>query len=606
MASGHPTRRRSRRRHADVDVLEKDDTELRLENALFGDEAGFLDSISAAKYNEGKELQTYGGDSEDDVVSDDDEDLAEVPDEDLFFLDAGTGAAPPTELDIDAKPVAESEQKRPRAVWYDSDDDRLTVSLASDTRLRKLRDTEADDVISGREYISRLRRQYERLHPRPEWLDYARKRRKTSHGAASDSESDISMDGDSDTPTTKPLAEILRSLTPLTRSSNTINGSRKRRKLRPEVIDIQRTKDVTPSGPSSIDTLQFHPHYPLLLAAGPSQTITLYHISPEPPHPNPILTSLHVRGMPVHTAAFNTPLSTTSNTDITDATQIYLSSRRRYFHTWSLSSGTITKITRPLTTIKHDQRTTEHFKLSPCRRYMGLVSSSRKAGGSINVLCTTTHQLLAQCRIDAQGGVSDFDWWRNGEGFAVVGKNGEVSEFSMSEKRTIARWHDEGAVGTTVLSIGGEDSRWIAIGSSSGIVNIYDRKASSFLKILQSSTSNTQGSADANTDSTQLTYRPTPTKTLSQLTTPISSLTFSPDGQLLVMASRWKKNALRLVHLPSCTVYRNWPTDKTALGRVASVALGGIEAGGGGGGQGREWLAVGNEQGAVRLWEVRG
>jgi U3 small nucleolar RNA-associated protein 18 len=599
MASGHPTRRRSRRRHADVDVLEKDDTELRLEKALFGDEAGFLDSISAARHNEGKEVQTYGGESEDDVLSEEDEDLADVPDEDLFFLDAGTGVAPPTDLDLDSKPGAESEQKRPRAVWYDSDDDRLTVSLAADTRLRKLRDTEADDVISGREYIARLRRQYERLHPRPEWLDYARKKRKTSHGADSDSDSDISMDGDTDTPTTKPLAEILRSLTPLTRSNKTIDGSRKRRKLRPEVIDIQRTKDITPSGPSSIDTLHFHPQYPLLLAAGPSQTITLYHISPEPPHPNPVLTSLHVKGMPVHTAAFNNPPSSTTS-DTTDATQVYLSSRRRYFHTWSLSTGTITKITRPLTTIKHDQRTTEHFKLSPCGRYMGLVSSSRKAGGSINVLSTTTHQLLAQCRIDAQGGVSDFDWWQDGEGFAVVGKNGEVSEFSMSEKRIIARWHDEGAVGTTVLSIGGEASRWTAIGSSSGIVNIYDRKAPDFLKILHPGYTTTDNSPNITT------HRPAPTKTLSNLTTPISSLAFSPDGQLLVMASRWKKNALRLVHLPSCTVYRNWPTDKTALGRVASVALGGIEAGGGGITGGREWLAVGNEQGAVRLWEIRG
>jgi U3 small nucleolar RNA-associated protein 18 len=61
------------------------------------------------------------------------------------------------------------------------------------------------------------------------------------------------------------------------------------------------------------------------------------------------------------------------------------------------------------------------------------------------------------------------------------------------------------------------------------------------------------------------------------------------------MASRWKRDALRIVHLPSCTVYRNWPTDRTALGRVSSVALspdGGL-------------LAVGNEQGKIRLWEIR-
>ena len=484
-------------------------------------------------------------------------------------------------------------------MWYDSDDDRLTVSLANNTRLRKLRDTEDDDVISGREHIQRLRRQYERLHPPPEWLDYARKKRKTSNGASgADSDSDVSMDEEDATPTTKPLSDLLRSLNPLTRATNTTNqGTRKRRKLRPEVIDIQRTKDVVRSGPSSIDTLQFHPHYPLLLAAGPSQTITLYHISPQPPNPNPILTSLHLHKTPLHTAAFCTPISATTSTT-TDATRIFLSSRRRYFHTWALSTGTITKITRPLTTIKHDQKTTENFKLSPCGRYMGLISSGRKDGGSINVLSTTTSQILTSCRADAAGGISDFDWCSDGNGFAVVGKNGEVSEFSMVEKRTIARWHDEGSVGTTVLSIGGPNSRWIAIGSSSGIVNIYDRHSPAFIKILNPVSTDINGT---DYPAPAQTARPKPLKTLDHLTTPVSTLNFSADGQLLVLSSRWKKDALKLVHLPSCTVYKNWPTERTPLGRVASVALGGL----GDDGEGREWLAVGNETGVVRLWEIR-
>jgi U3 small nucleolar RNA-associated protein 18 len=97
-------------------------------------------------------------------------------------------------------------------------------------------------------------------------------------------------------------------------------------------------------------------------------------------------------------------------------------------------------------------------------------------------------------------------------------------------------------------------------------------------------------------DMSKTQHRPKPSRTLDQLTTPISHLVFAPDGQMLVVASRWKKDALRLVHLPSCTVYRNWPTDKTPLGRITSVALGGARG---------EWLAVGNEQGGVRLWEIR-
>jgi len=71
-------------------------------------------------------------------------------------------------------------------------------------------------------------------------------------------------------------------------------------------------------------------------------------------------------------------------------------------------------------------------------------------------------------------------------------------------------------------------------------------------------------------------------------------LEFSPDGQVLAMASRAKKDALRLVHIPTCTVFSNWPTSATPLGRVETVgwARGGM-------------LCVGNEAGKVRLWEIR-
>ena len=45
------------------------------------------------------------------------------------------------------------------AAWEDSDDERLTVSLAGDARLRKLRVSAAEDLVDGREYTKRLRRQ---------------------------------------------------------------------------------------------------------------------------------------------------------------------------------------------------------------------------------------------------------------------------------------------------------------------------------------------------------------------------------------------------------------------------------------------------------------
>lgn len=226
----------------------------------------------------------------------------------------------------------------------------------------------------------------------------------------------------------------------------------------------------------------------------------------------------------------------------------------------------------------------ERFKLSPCGRWMGLVGSGRKGSGLINILDARTCQWIAEVLVEGRGGVADFAWWDDGEGMVVLGKGGEAVEWLGIEKRVVATWADDGAVGITVVCLGGAGSgpsslggsKWLAIGSSSGIVNLYDRTAWK--------------------DSDSIPSRPKPIRAFDHLTTPSSHIQFSPDGQLLLLASRWKRDALKLVHLPSCTVYRNWPNSGTPLGRISAVAFS----------PGSDMLAVANEQGMVRLWEIRG
>jgi U3 small nucleolar RNA-associated protein 18 len=172
------------------------------------------------------------------------------------------------------------------------------------------------------------------------------------------------------------------------------------------------------------------------------------------------------------------------------------------------------------------------------------------------------------------------------------------------QEGVIGRWNDEGAVGTTVIALGGKSGRddwiggdrWVAVGSSSGVVNIYDRRA-----WCEHDPSVDSAKLDSNNG---IPKAPKPLRALQNLTTPTSHLTFSPDGQILAMASRWKNNAMRLVHLPSATVFKNWPTEKTPLGRITAVAWGrpteeeeqeGSLA----------QVAVANESGHIRLWEVR-
>ena len=53
-----------------------------------------------------------------------------------------------------------AQPERPRSVWSDADDARLTVRLAEQPRLRKLRSTEAENEVSGAVYESKLRARY--------------------------------------------------------------------------------------------------------------------------------------------------------------------------------------------------------------------------------------------------------------------------------------------------------------------------------------------------------------------------------------------------------------------------------------------------------------
>jgi len=458
--------------------------------------------------------------------------------------------------------------------WDDSDDDRLTISLADNPRLRKLRMHETDDIVSGREYTRRLRKQFELLHPVPEWAQQSsrptKRQRRSSAGSDSSVSSSDEMEVDDADPSTLPLARFLQDASSLVRTAP-VPG--KKVKLRPEVLDIQRTKDIPGTQPSGVTSLSFHPEYPVLLSSGLSSTLYMHHIAPTAhPIPNPQLTSVFVRGTPINTSTFHP-----------DGDKIFFSGRRSYFHTWDLPSGTVQKVNR-VYGHKEEQRTMERFKISPCGRYMGLIGSGKKGGGVINILNAITTQWIAAARIEGKNGVADFAWWRDGEGLTVVGKGGEVGEYSIESRSFVARWIDDGSIGATVIALGGANGpkligsdRWVVIGSQSGVVNIYDRREFATEKEIT------------------IKERPEPKRRFEQLITPTSNMQISPDGQLLAFSSKWKRDALRLVHLPSCTVYRNWPTSSTPLGTITAVAFS----------SGSDMLAVGNEQGKIRLWEIR-
>ncbi|OBR15632.1 U3 small nucleolar RNA-associated protein [Colletotrichum higginsianum IMI 349063] len=557
---------------------EKDSDEEELEKLVLGGKADFREQLfrndvlgDIERLEKEQNLQ---------LTKPDDPTLENVADHDLFFLDTGVPAAKGSQAGKATNQEQTDAEGAP--AWEDSDDERLTVSLATATRLRKLRLTEAEDVVSGAEYSRRLRTQFLRLNPLPKWAQDSEegrpaKRRRRSSAAATASDSSISSDeeGDDSSDTelsAAPLDKFLRDVRRL--AGRDATG---KTRLRPEVIDIQRTREIPDAHKAAVNNLSFHPKYPVLLSSSVSSVLYLHHLNPTAhPTPNPMLTSVQAKGVDVRRAEFLYPAGD----------QIFFAGRRKFFHSWDLESGHVQK-TSQIQGHRLEHKTMERFKLSPCGRYMGLVASTRKGGGIINIVSTESRQWIAAARLDSRHGIADFAWWSTGDGLSILGKDGSVGEYSMEERKFLAVWRDEGCVGGIVIALGGHrgpellgDDRWVAVGSSSGITNIYDRET-----LVKTS----------KTGEVSVETQPEPARRFEQLVTPITVLTFSPDGQLLAFGSRETKDALRLVHLPSCTVYRNWPTAQTPLGRITSVAFG----------RSSELLAVGNDTGKIRMWEIR-
>lgn len=86
------------------------------------------------------------------------------------------------------------------------------------------------------------------------------------------------------------------------------------------------------------------------------------------------------------------------------------------------------------------------------------------------------------------------------------------------------------------------NGQYLAAGSNQGIVNIYDMNSVMNKK------------------------QPEPLKVINNISkTPITNLKFNPTSEILALSSSEKDNAFKLIHIPSFTVYSNFPTSQNVL-----------------------------------------
>ncbi|KAF8735784.1 hypothetical protein AX14_001494 [Amanita brunnescens Koide BX004] len=358
---------------------EKDDEERRLESMLFGTKFVPMDAsrmeLMVSDVDEGVGERPDG---EEDGAGQ----LQHLLDSDLFFVDDGA-PAPIRDIEPDSEESEEEEEGDPeprlsdsedesgassgsrsssrprkakqakskspppkskqklktgRAAWVDLADEPLTVSLAkSNPRLRKLRDAPDEDVISGKEYESRLRRQFERINPEPTWAAKARKaaRQRKKTDASSGEESQESGEDEED------VHDLVNTTAGILTKGKRRAGTRV--VLPPEQLSIERLRDANQSVQQTncgkVKVVAFHPseQVPVLCVATTDRRIRLFNIDG---HTSPLLQTLHVPSLPI-----------TSQTSVQfhpSGSSLLLTGSRPFFYTHDLQSGTTTRHARGL------------------------------------------------------------------------------------------------------------------------------------------------------------------------------------------------------------------------------------------------------------------
>ncbi|CAI5462688.1 unnamed protein product [Closterium sp. Yama58-4] len=450
--------------------------------------------------------------------------------------------------------------------------------------------------------------------------DLAQERAAMGVGEEDDEEGESEGDEDQDG---FDADEILRNMPMLAGQSKDRASQRTTHRLPPGRIRISRVRDanwqaptgasaVTPLAPSrAIQSLSWHPNGQLLLCGSMDGRVRFVHVDGEE---NPELQSIYFENVLVRTAAF-----TADGTQVVVAGRNGRNANRGYatgeafngYHVYDIGAGRVARVDGIIGRPKRDPPLTR-FSLSPdggkaaflsrdgfivlvslkSRQWMG----NLKLNGSVSSVCFAP--AVPSDTAAAAGGADGSSGGPSGQSLTgehqmlATGSDGEIYHFDMRMMRCIHRRADDGCVKGTAIAAS-PDGRHFAAGSDSGVVNLYDRPA--FLRSGPFGSISTAEEAGVATGGWSRDSEKPLQRAFMNLTTEIDSLSFNHDGRIVALSSREQRDALRLVHVPSRSVFFNWPTERTALQFVHAVEFSPHSG----------YLAVGNRRGKVLLFRLR-
>ncbi|XP_065549454.1 U3 small nucleolar RNA-associated protein 18 homolog [Lathamus discolor] len=259
-------------------------------------------------------------------------------------------------------------------------------------------------------------------------------------------------------------------------------------------------------------TVQFHPSAQVVMTAGHDRSVSLFQVDGIK---NPKIQSIYLESFPIYKACFS----------VDGEHVIATGTHHKMFFVYDMMSGHIIPIQKVRGV---EERFLRSFELSPDGSFMLVTGTS----GYLHLLSMKTKELISTMKVNGRCTASAFT--PDSSKVYSYSKEGEVFIWDVRSRKCLHKFEDEGSLEGKCIALS-KNNQYVACGSASGVVNLYT------------------------TDGCLKEHRPKPVKAIMNLVTSATCVTFNPTTEILAVASRETDEAVKLVHIPSYTVFSNFP-----------------------------------------------
>ncbi|XP_043857324.1 U3 small nucleolar RNA-associated protein 18 homolog [Dromiciops gliroides] len=283
------------------------------------------------------------------------------------------------------------------------------------------------------------------------------------------------------------------------------------------ILQMKSCLNANAERPSSakISSVQFHPRAQVIMVAGLDNAVSLFQVDGET---NPKIQSIYLEQFPVYRARFS------ANGEEVLAT----SNLSKILYVYDMMGGNVIPV-HQVRGLK--EKYVRNFEVSPDGSFLLLNGSS----GYFHLLSMKTKELIGSMKINGKAAASAFS--SDSTKIYASSVDGEIYIWDVNTRKCLNKFTDEGCLRGLSIAVS-RNGQYVACGSSSGVVNIY------------------------NQDTCLRETNPKPIKAIMNLVTGATSMAFNPTTEILAIASSEANEAARLVHLPSCTVFLNFPMNR--------------------------------------------